>query len=178
MHELDGLVSENSVRYFRGLQPWIVRGDQKSLESLPVFDRYMVLSIRMNLDSLSLQDWKDWNGILDSTTQTHALSGYLKEALEGVLFKTSLGKVDSVNGTTAGQLYRMGSPVGLSLRFTNENGWKIELARLFRDHFDRLMKPYLSDRYSNRDRLAEMLSEQFGDQMNRDLYRSRIASEQ
>jgi len=177
MHKLDDLVSENSVRYFRGLQPWIVRGDEESLMKLPLFDRYLVLYLRMNLDSLTYDDWRDWNDILESDSKSHAVSGYLREALEEIFHKTSLGKVDSVNGITAGQLYRMGSPTGLSLRFTNEKGWKIELSRLFHDQFEQTMAPYLSDRYNNRDRVWEMLSERYGERANRSLFRSRIAKD-
>ncbi len=177
MHKLDELVSEQTVQYFRSLQPWIVRGDEESLKKLPLFDRYLVLYLRMNLDSLTYDDWRDWNDILQSDSESHALSGYLREALEEILHKTTLGKVDSVNGTTAGQLYRMGSPIGLSLRFINEKGWKIELSRLFHDHFEQKMAPYLSDRYKNRDRVWEMLSELYGERANRSLFRSRIAKE-
>ncbi len=174
-NEIDLLVSENSIQYFRGLQPWIIRGDEDSLKNLPMFDRYMILFSRMNLDSLTYSDWTNWNEDIDPQIESYAVGEYLSEALGDLFFKTSLGKIDSVDGTTAGQLHRMGSPIGLSLRFTNEDGWKIELARLFQDHFEQKMGPYLTDRYKNRDRVWEMLKELYGDRINRDLYRSRIA---
>jgi hypothetical protein len=136
LNQLDSLASRNSLQYFRSLQPWIVRGDEKSLQKLTPFDRYLILVLRMHLDSWSLTDWQDWNEALDSGKQNHAVSGYLREALDEVFFKTALGKVDFINGITAGQLLRLGSPTGLSLRFINEEGWKIELSRLFRDSFE------------------------------------------
>ncbi len=176
IHKLDSLVSQNSIRYFRGLQPWVVRGDERSLRKLPPFDRYLVLIIRMHLDHWSLRDWQEWNEALDSGTQSHAISGYLGMALDEVFFKTSLGTVDHINGITAGQLLRLGSPTGLSLRFINEEGWKIELSRLFRDYFEQKQKTYLSDNYRNLDRVWEMLKVEYGDRVDRDLYDSRIAN--
>lgn len=176
-HHLDALVSENSIRYFLSLQPWIVRGDEESMKTLSPFDQYMILTIRMNLDFLEREDWKEWEEMLSSGNERHSLSGYILEVLEEAFFKTSLGKVDSVNGTTAGQLYRMGTPIGTSLHFTYEEGWKIDLARFLRDRFDRKITPYLSDRYTNRDRVWEMLSETFGERASRSLYRSRIAND-
>jgi len=176
LNQLDSLASRNSLQYFRGLQPWIVRGDEKSLQKLTPFDRYLILVLRMHLDSWSLTDWQDWNEALDSGKQNHAVSGYLREALDEVFFKTALGKVDFINGITAGQLLRLGSPTGLSLRFINEEGWKIELSRLFRDSFEQKLKPYLSDQYRNRDRVWEMLKTEYGDRIDRSLYHSRIAN--
>lgn len=176
LNQLDSLASRNSLQYFRGLQPWIVRGDEKSLQKLTPFDRYLILVLRMHLDSWSLTDWQDWNEALDSGKQNHAVSGYLREALDEVFFKTALGKVDFINGITAGQLLRLGSPTGLSLRFINEEGWKIELSRLFRDSFEQKLKPYLSDQYRNRDRVWEMLKKEYGDRIDRSLYHSRIAN--
>jgi hypothetical protein len=129
----------------------------------------------MYLDSWSFTDWQDWNKSLNSGNQNHAISGYLSEALEEVFFKTSLGQVDFINGITAGQLLRMGSPTGLSLRFNNEEGWKIELSRLFSDSFEQKLKPYLSDQYRNRDLVWEMLKAEYGDRIDRSLYHSRIA---
>lgn len=176
LNQLDSLASRNSLQYFRSLQPWIVRGDEKSLQKLTPFDRYLILVLRMHLDSWSLTDWQDWNEALDSGKQNHAVSGYLREALDEVFFKTALGKVDFINGITAGQLLRLGSPTGLSLRFINEEGWKIELSRLFRDSFEQKLKPYLSDQYKNRDRVWEMLKTEYGDRIDRSLYHSRIAN--
>ena len=176
LNQLDSLASRNSLQYFRSLQPWIVRGDEKSLQKLTPFDRYLILVLRMHLDSWSLTDWQDWNEALDSGKQNHAVSGYLREALDEVFFKTALGKVDFINGITAGQLLRLGSPTGLSLRFINEEGWKIELSRLFRDSFEQKLKPYLSDQYRNRDRVWEMLKTEYGDRIDRSLYHSRIAN--
>ena len=176
LNQLDSFASRNSVQYFQGLQPWIVRGDEKSLKKLTPFDRYLILVLRMHLDSWSLTDWQDWNEALDSGKQNHAVSGYLREALDELFFKTALGKVDFINGITAGQLLRLGSPTGLSLRFINEEGWKIELSRLFRDSFEQKLKPYLSDQYRNRDRVWEMLKKEYGDRIDRSLYHSRIAN--
>lgn len=176
LNQLDSLASRNSLQYFRSLQPWIVRGDEKSLQKLTPFDRYLILVLRMHLDSWSLTDWQDWNEALDSGKQNHAVSGYLREALDEVFFKTALGKVDFINGITAGQLLRLGSPTGLSLRFINEEGWKIELSRLFRDSFEQKLKPYLSEQYRNRDRVWEMLKTEYGDRIDRSLYHSRIAN--
>ena len=176
LNQLDSFASGNSVQYFQGLQPWIVRGDEKSLKKLTPFDRYLILVLRMHLDSWSLTDWQDWNEALDSGKQNHAVSGYLREALDELFFKTALGKVDFINGITAGQLLRLGSPTGLSLRFINEEGWKIELSRLFRDSFEQKLKPYLSDQYRNRDRVWEMLKKEYGDRIDRSLYHSRIAN--
>ena len=176
LNQLDSFASRNSVQYFQGLQPWIVRGDEKSLKKLTPFDRYLILVLRMHLDSWSLTDWQDWNEALDSGKQNHAVSGYLREALDELFFKTALGKVDFINGITAGQLLRLGSPTGLSLRFINEEGWKIELSRLFRDSFEQKLKPYLSDQYRNRDRVWEMLKKEYGDRIDRRLYHSRIAN--
>jgi len=175
LHQLDNLVSRNSVQYFQGLQPWIARGDESSLKNLTPFDRYMILILRMYLDSWSFTDWQDWNSALNLGNQNHAISGYLSEALEEVFFKTSLGQVDFINGITAGQLLRMGSPTGLSLRFNNEEGWKIELSRLFSDSFEQKLKPYLSDQYRNRDLVWEVLKAEYGDRIDRRLYHSRIA---
>ena len=176
LNQLDSFASRNSVQYFQGLQPWIVRGAEKSLKKLTPFDRYLILVLRMHLDSWSLTDWQDWNEALDSGKQNHAVSGYLREALDELFFKTALGKVDFINGITAGQLLRLGSPTGLSLRFINEEGWKIELSRLFRDSFEQKLKPYLSDQYRNRDRVWEMLKKEYGDRIDRSLYHSRIAN--
>ncbi|QXD30507.1 hypothetical protein [Candidatus Pelagisphaera phototrophica] len=176
LNQLDSFASRNSVQYFQGLQPWIVRGDEKSLKKLTPFDRYLILVLRMHLDSWSLTDWQDWNEALDSGKQNHAVSGYLREALDELFFKTALGKVDFINGITAGQLLRLGSPTGLSLRFINEEGWKIELSRLFCDSFEQKLKPYLSDQYRNRDRVWEMLKKEYGDRIDRSLYHSRIAN--
>ncbi len=176
LNQLDSFASRNSVQYFQGLQPWIFSGDEKSLKKLTPFDRYLILVLRMHLDSWSLTDWQDWNEALDSGKQNHAVSGYLREALDVLFFKKALGKVDFINGITAGQLLRLGSPTGLSLRFINEEGWKIELSRLFRDSFEQKLKPYLSDHYRNRDRVWEMLKKEYGDRIDRSLYHSRIAN--
>ena len=176
LNQLDSFASRNSVQYFHGLQPWIIRGDEKSLKKLTPFDRYLILVLRMHLDSWSLADWQDWNEALGSGKQNHAVSGYLKQALGELFFKTALGKVDFINGITAGQLLRLGSPTGLSLHFINEEGWKIELTRLFRDSFEQKIKPYLSDHYRNRDRVWEMLKKEYGDRIDRSLYHSMIAN--
>ena len=176
LNQLDSFASPNSVQYFQGLQPWIVRGDEKSLKKLTPFDRYLILVLRMHLDSWSLTDWQDWNEALESGNQNHAISGYLREALDELFFKTALGEVDFINGIMAGQLLRLGSPTGLSLRFINEEGWKIELSWLFRDFFEQKLKPYLSDQYRNRDRVWEMLKKEYGDRIDRSLYHSRIAN--
>lgn len=176
LNQLDSFASRNSVQYFKGLQPWIVRGDEKSLKKLTPFDRYLILVLRMHLDSWSLTDWQDWNAARDSGKENHAVSGYLREALDVLFFETALGKVDFINGITAGQLLRLGSPTGLSLHFINEEGWKIELSRLFRDSFEQKLKPYLSDHYRNRDRVWEMLKNEYGDRIDRNLYHSRIAN--
>lgn len=173
-HRLDALVSEGSRAYFEGLQPWIVRGDEVSMKRLEPFDRYMILKIRMHLDFLTVADWNAWNASLRTESDGHAISGYLIDLLEEEFFKTSLGKVDSVGGVTAGRLMRMGNPTGTTLRFSYENGWKIELAHFFKDSFESRLKPYLSDRYKNRDRVWEMLTERFGDRVNRALLLSRI----
>ncbi len=177
-HRFDGLVSRNTLDYFRGIQPWIVRGDAESMKALSAFDRYMVLSVRMNLTELELQDWLDWDALLRSEHAVDAVSGYALDLLEDAFFRVSLGEVDSVNGVTAGRLYRQGTPTGLSLRFARENGWKIELTQFFRDQFDQQLEPYLSDEYRNRDLVWELLTAQRGDRADRSLIRSRIASEE
>jgi hypothetical protein len=173
-HRLDGLVNEGSRAYFKGLQPWIIRGDEKSMKALEPFDRYMILKLRMHLDFLEIDDWKEWNASLRSDVEGQAISGFLMDMLEEEFFKTSLGEIDSIGGVTAGRLLRSGFPTGSSVRFTKEESWKIDLARFLRDSFDYRMKPYLSDRYKNRDRVWEMLSEQYGDRANRSLFASRI----
>ena len=173
-HRLDGLVNEGSRAYFKGLQPWIIRGDEKSMKALEPFDRYMILKLRMYLDFLEIDDWKEWNASLRSDVEGQAISGFLMDMLEEEFFKTSLGEIDSIGGVTAGRLLRSGFPTGSSVRFTKEESWKIDLARFLRDSFDYRMKPYLSDRYKNRDRVWEMLSEQYGDRANRSLFASRI----
>ena len=58
---IDSLVSQGTRKYFEKLQAWIVRGDEESMKALTPFDRYMVLSIRMRLDFLNANDWKDWD---------------------------------------------------------------------------------------------------------------------
>jgi len=171
---INGLVSTASRSYFSGLQPWIIRGDEVSMKTLSPFDRFMILRIRMELDSLTINDWRDWDALLRSDQTGLAVSGYLSDLLEEEFFKTSLGKVDSVGSVTAGRLLRMGVPIGTSLRFSNENGWKIELAHFFQDRFNAQMKPYLSDRYRNRDRVWELLSERHGDRVDRSLLASRV----
>lgn len=177
MEKLDGCVSNSTLGYFGGIQAWVIRGDAESLRRLSAFDRYMVLMIRMQLDFLEREDWLDWNRVLESGDGSKALSGYLLELLEEELFETSLGSVDSINGTTAGRLFRAGVPIGISLHFVEENGWKIELSRFFRARFEQRLKPYLSDQYKNRDLVWELLKDQYGDRAHRGLYRSRIAKE-
>jgi hypothetical protein len=173
-HRIDDLVSESSRTYFKGIQPWIIRGDGDSMKTLQPFDRYMVLKLRMYLDFLTMDDWKDWNVSLRSDAELQAISGYLMDMLEEEFFETSLGEIDSIGGVTAGRLLRSGFPTGSSVRFSNEGGWKIDLARFFKDSFEYRMKPYLSDRFKNRDRVWEMLSEQYGERVNRSLLESRI----
>lgn len=176
-HKLDALVSESTRQYFAGLQPWLIRGDEESIKNLPLFDQYMILKLRMDLDSFDREDWVNWYRVLESDSESHALSGYLLDMLEDVFHQTTLGTVDTIEGVTAGQLHRLGSTTGLSLRFVNENGWKIELARVFRDAFQQKLDPYLSDDYKNRDRVWEMLKAQYGDRAKRSLSRSRIAND-
>jgi len=177
VHKLDALVSESARQYFTGLQPWLVRGDEESIKKLSPFDQYMILKLRMDLDSLEREDWVNWYRVLESDSESHALSGYMLEMLEDVFHQTTLGTVDSIDGVTAGQLYRLGSPTGLSIRFVKEEGWKIELARVLQDAFEQKIAPYLSDDYTNRNRVWEMLKAQYGDRANRALYRSRIAND-
>ena len=168
------MVNEGSRAYFKGIQPWIIRGDQASIKGLEPFDRYMILKLRMHLDFLKIEDWKEWNASLRSDVEGQAISGFLVDMLEEEFFKTSLGEIDSIGGVTAGRLLRSGFPTGSSVRFSKEESWKIDLARFLRDSFDYRMKPYLSDRYKNRDRVWEMLSEQYGDRANWSLFASRI----
>jgi len=173
-HRIDDLVSESSRTYFKGLQPWIIRGEEASMKGLQPFDRYMILKLRMYLDFLTVDDWKEWNASLRSDTENHAISGYLTDMLEEEFFETSIGKVDSISGVTAGRLLRSGHPTGSSVRFSNEGGWKIDLSRFFKDSFEHRMKPYLSERFKNRDRVWEMLSEQYGERAKRSLFASRV----
>ena len=173
-HRIDDLVSESSRAYFKGLQPWIIRGEEASMMALQPFDRYMILKLRMYLDFLTVDDWKEWNASLRSDTENHAISGYLMDMLEEEFFETSIGKIDSIGGVTAGRLLRSGFPTGSSVRFSNEGGWKIDLSRFFKDSFEHRMKPYLSDRFKNRDRVWEMLSEQYGERAKSSLFASRI----
>jgi len=142
--------------------------------ALQPFDRYMILKLRMYLDFLTVDDWKEWNASLRSDTENHAISGYLMDMLEEEFFETSIGKIDSIGGVTAGRLLRSGFPTGSSVRFSNEGGWKIDLSRFFKDSFEHRMKPYLSDRFKNRDRVWEMLSEQYGERAKSSLFASRI----
>lgn len=175
MLALNGLVSESTHGYFSKLQPWIVRGDEQSLANLQPFDRYMVLIIRMHLDFLEKEDWKDWNRALASDTPPIAIGGYLGDLMDEAFGDASLGQVDSIGGVTAGALTRRGVSLGSNLGFAREgDAWKLNLARFFKDRFDGMMKPYLSDRYRNRDRVWEMLKENYGDRMNRNLLDSRI----
>lgn len=173
-HRIDDLVSESSRAYFKGIQPWIVRGDGESMKGLQPFDRYMILKLRMYLDFLTVDDWKEWNASLRSGAENQAISGYLIDMLEEEFFETSIGKIDSIGEVTAGRLLRSGFPTGSSVRFSNEGGWKIDLARFFKDSFEHRMKPYLSDRFKNRDRVWEMLSEQYGERAKRSLFASRV----
>jgi hypothetical protein len=173
-HRIDDLVSESSRAYFKGIQPWIIRGDGETMKTLQPFDRYMVLKLRMYLDFLTVDDWKEWNASLRSDTKNQAISGYLMDMLEEEFFETSIGKIDSIGGLTAGLLLRSGHPTGSSVRFLNEAGWKIDLSRFFKDSFEHRMKPYLSDRFKNRDRVWEMLSEQYGERAKQSLFASRV----
>ncbi len=174
-YKLNALSSKASLDYFSGLQPWILRGDEASIKGLSDFDRYMIYMIRMRLDFLERSDWEDWNESLLSEAKPHPIGGYLAELLDDAFFDTSLGTIESIGDVTAGRLLRKGAPVGVSLGFSLEDGeWKINLARFFRDRFDRQLKPYLSDRYRNRDRLWEMLTETYGERANRSLMASRL----
>ena len=175
MLALNSLASESTQDYLSSLQPWIVRGDEDSLKSLQPFDRYMVLIIRMHLDELERADWQDWNRALMSDSPPVAVGGFLGELLDEAFSEASIGQVDSIRGVTAGRLMRRGISLGTNLGFSKESdGWKINIARYFRDSFDAKMKPYLSDRYRNRDRVWEMLKENYGDRMKRELFASRL----
>jgi len=171
---LNFLVDSGTRDYFRALQPWIIVGNEESLASLNPFDQYLVYLIRMHLDSLRDSDWEDWLERLQSA-DSDPLGDYLLELLEESFFRSSLGKVDSYAGVTAGPLYRLRTDTGLRLRFKRENGWKVDLKSFLQDQFEQEMKPYLSDRYKNRDRVWDMLKEKYGDRMNPDIRRSRVA---
>ena len=83
--------------------------------------------------------------------------------------------MDSYAGVTAGLLYRMGTDTGLRIRFKKEGTWKVDLKNFFQNQFQQELKPFLSDRYKNRDRVWEMLKEKYGDRMSLELKRSRVA---
>ncbi len=175
MQSLDSLVDSGTREYFRALQPWIIVGDEDSLPSLNPFDQYLIYLIRMHLDALEKLEWKAWLDGLQTQPSPNALSGYLLEILEESFFRASLGEVDTYAGVTAGPLYRLRSDTGLRVRFKNEDGWKIDLRNFLQEHFKQEIKPYLTDRYKNRDRVWEMLREKYGDRVNSNLKTSRVA---
>ena len=175
MASLDSLVDADTREYFNALQPWIIVGNEESLTSLNPFDRYLVLLIRMHLDSLSNSDWESRLERLQSGDSVNALDDYLVELLEESFFRTSLGEIDSYAGITAGPLYRIGVETGLRVRFKKEKTWKVDLKNFFQNQFQQELKPYLSDRYKNRDRVWEMLRDKYGERMSFELRRSRVA---
>ena len=172
---LDSLVDADTHEYFKALQPWIIVGNEESLASLNPFDRYLVFLIRMHLDSLGDSDWESWLDRLQSWDSVNALGDYLLGLLEESFFRTSLGVVDSYAGVTAGPLYRIGTDTGLRVRFKKEETWRVDLKSFLQDQFQQELKPYLSDRYKNRDRVWEMLKEKYGERMSFELRRSRVA---
>ena len=172
---LDSLVDSGTREYFKALQPWIIVGNDETLASLSPFDQYLVLLIRMHLDSMSKSEWENWLVRLRSSDSFPALDKYLSSLLEESFFRSSIGKVDSFAGVTAGPLYRVGSDTGLRVRFKREETWRVDLKSFLQDQFQQELKPYLSDRYKNRDRVWEMLKEKYGDRVNYELRRSRVA---
>ncbi|MCH2387671.1 MAG: hypothetical protein MK240_05645 [Opitutales bacterium] len=172
---LDSMVDADTRKYFKSLQPWIIVGNEESLVSLNSFDRYLLFLIRIHLDYLDDSDWERWLYRLQSGDSFNALDDYLLGLLEESFFRTSLGEVDSYAGVTAGVLYRMGTDTGLRIRFKKEGTWKVDLKNFFQNQFQGELKPFLSDRYKNRDRVWEMLKEKYGDRMSFELRRSRVA---
>ncbi len=172
---LDSIVDSGSKDYFRALQPWIIVGNEESLASLNPFDQYLVYLIRMHSDSLSESDWKDWLEQLQPDYSIDPLGDYLLGILEESFFRSSLGKVDSFAGVTAGPLYRHRVDTGIRLRFKREDSWKVDLKSFLQEQFEQEIKPYLSDRYKNRDRVWEMLQVEYGDRMNPEIRTSRVA---
>ncbi len=172
---LDSMVDADTRKYFKSLQPWIIVGNEESLVSLNSFDRYLLFLIRIHLDYLDDSEWERWLYRLQSGDSFNALDDYLLGLLEESFFRTSLGEVDSYAGVTAGVLYRMGTDTGLRIRFKKEGTWKVDLKNFFQNQFQGELKPFLSDRYKNRDRVWEMLKEKYGDRMSFELRRSRVA---
>ena len=172
---LDSMVDADTRKYFKSLQPWIIVGNEESLVSLNSFDRYLLFLIRIHLDYLDDSEWERWLYRLQSGDSFNALDDYLLGLLEESFFRTSLGEVDSYAGVTAGVLYRMGTDTGLRIRFKKEGTWKVDLKNFFQNQFQQELKPFLSDRYKNRDRVWEMLKEKYGDRMSFELRRSRVA---
>lgn len=172
---LNSLVDSDTREYFRALQPWIIVGNEESLASLNPFDQYLVYLIRMRLDSLSDSDWKTWLERLQSEKPVAALDSHVLDLIEEAFYRTSLGEVDSYAGVTAGPLYRLRTDTGLRVRFKKEDGWKVDLKSFLQEMFQQEMKPYLSERYKNRNRVWEMLREKYGERMNAEIRRSRVA---
>tara|TARA_B110000037_G_scaffold215055_1_gene271878 strand:- start:442 stop:1110 length:669 start_codon:yes stop_codon:yes gene_type:complete len=176
--EADGVavgqeVAKESVAYLKQLDSWVLRGKAEQVEGLPLFDRFLVLRVRM-----TQADWDEaeWMRYAESVSQREerAIGEAWVPLIQNHFLNFQLGKIKFHEGIAGGPLLLGTKEVDTRIRFSKEDVWKIDLIGFLRDEFDALMVDYMGDDYQNRNRVDAYLKAEFGESFRKDLYRERV----
>ncbi len=169
-------VSEESKKYLHSLETWVLRGKADQVERLPLFDRFLVLRVRMLHSEWNLEKWQAY-GVEAESRKSDEIGEAWMPLIQNHFLNYTLGKVKYYEGIAGGPLLLGSREVDTRMRFFKEDVWKVDLVGFLNDEFDAMIVEYLGEDYNNRNRVNELLMAEFGSSFNRDLYRSRVDEE-
>lgn len=118
------LMNSDTISYYESVRTHALESDASTVKTLPLLQRMLVLTTRINVDPAYLQTL---NG--SQLLMVGMADGWMNSA--GDPTKLTLGNIRVDGEVARGDLSMAGNPAQLPIRFTKEDGvWKVDLSPL------------------------------------------------